>query len=118
MIERGEEPQARALPEHRRPARPSKSSRSLSLELEKAKTDWTAKKAEKEELLGYVDELKKEREQLTREADRVERVIEQKDAALRWPGALVLEADGFPPRACPASTSCRRPRSSRSACPS
>jgi cbb3-type cytochrome oxidase cytochrome c subunit len=51
----------------------------LSLELEKARKDEKAKKDEKEKLLGYVDNLKKDREKLTRDADRVARVIKQKE---------------------------------------
>ena len=58
---------------------------SLSLELERVKKDLAAKKAEKEEKLGFVDDLKKKKERLTREADRVARVIEQKDALYGGP---------------------------------
>ena len=60
--------------------RPSKQLDTLSKQLEAAKSAQTAKVDEKEKLLGYVDDLKKEKERLTREADRVKRVIEQKDA--------------------------------------
>ena len=41
--------------------------------------------AKKEELLNHVDNLKKEKERLTREADRVERAIKQKDALYGGP---------------------------------
>jgi cbb3-type cytochrome oxidase cytochrome c subunit len=51
----------------------------LSLDLESVKKNLVGKKGEKEKLLGFVDELKKEKERLTREADRVRRVIDQKD---------------------------------------
>ena len=71
------------------------------------------KKAEKEKLLGYVDNLKKEREKLTREADRVKRLIEQKERSTVLRPA---QRDGFrgPAR---HRHGCRPPRSSRSACP-
>ena len=74
----------------------------LSLELESVKKSLSAKKAEKEELLGSVDGLKKKKETLTREADRVARVIEQKDALyggpLHWwsqPMAFMRSLPGF-----------------------
>ena len=79
MIDRGEEGNARAYlstvvtdAERRLDT--------LSKELEKAKTVEKAKKDVKEKLLGYVDNLKKDKEKLTRDADRVKRVIEQKEA--------------------------------------
>src|SRR5262249_27505604 len=52
----------------------------LSLRLEEAQASVKAKAADKERLLGFVDDLKKEREKLTREVDRVKRLIDQKDA--------------------------------------
>jgi mono/diheme cytochrome c family protein len=60
----------------------------LTKKFEKAEADLNAAKAEREEYLGHIDDLRKQREQLTREADRVARVIEQKDAlyggSLHW----------------------------------
>lgn len=51
----------------------------ISIEHQVVEKDLAAKKAEREHLLGDVDSLVKEREKLTREADRVRRVIEQKE---------------------------------------
>jgi cbb3-type cytochrome oxidase cytochrome c subunit len=51
----------------------------LSKKLETAQAAAKVKKDEKEKLLGYVDNLKKDREKLTRDADRVKRVIKQKE---------------------------------------
>ena len=51
----------------------------LSQKLETARAAQKTKKDEKEKLLGYVDNLKKDREKLTRDADRVKRVIKQKE---------------------------------------
>ncbi len=84
MIDRGDEREARAYLNtvvHEAEQELEK----LSLELEKVKAEFNAKKAEKEKLLGFVDDLKKEKERLTREADRVRRVIEQKDALYGGP---------------------------------
>jgi len=58
---------------------------SLSKDLESAQKELKIKKDQKEKLLGFVDELKKDKERLTREADRVARVIEQKDALYGGP---------------------------------
>ena len=62
--------------------------KALSLDLESAQATLKGKRDAKEKLLGFVDDLKKEKERLTREADRVTRVIEQKDAlyggTLHW----------------------------------
>jgi cbb3-type cytochrome oxidase cytochrome c subunit/peptidoglycan hydrolase CwlO-like protein len=52
----------------------------ISKELEEADKELNAAKARREDLIGHVDELVKKREALTREVDRVARVIEQKDA--------------------------------------
>ena len=84
MIDRGDEREARAyLNTVVRQA--EQELEKLSLDLEKVKAEFTAKKTEKEKLLGFVDDLKKEKERLTREADRVARVIEQKDALFGGP---------------------------------
>jgi cbb3-type cytochrome oxidase cytochrome c subunit len=79
MIERGEERAARSYLTGV-VAEAQKRFDELSRELETAQATLKAKKDEKEKLLGYVDDLKKDKERLTREADRVARVIEQKDA--------------------------------------
>jgi cbb3-type cytochrome oxidase cytochrome c subunit len=79
MIERGEEREARGYLTTI-VAEAQKRFDSLSRELEGAQAALKAKRNEKEKLLGFVDDLKKEKERLTREADRVARVIEQKDA--------------------------------------
>ena len=52
----------------------------LTRELEESQTKLKLKEDEKEKLLGYVDNLVKEREKLTREADRVKRLLDQKEA--------------------------------------
>ncbi len=59
--------------------------KSLSVDLETSQATLKAKTATKQKLLGFVDDLKKEKERLTREADRVTRVIEQKDALFGGP---------------------------------
>jgi cbb3-type cytochrome oxidase cytochrome c subunit len=78
MIDRGEERQARNYLSTVVQQAEQELGR-LSRKLETDKGEFTAKKAEKEKLLGFVDDLKKERERLTREADRVTRVLKQKD---------------------------------------
>jgi cbb3-type cytochrome oxidase cytochrome c subunit len=84
MIDRGEEREARAyLSADVQQA--ERELNDLSLNLEDVKAKLSSKKAEKEKLLGFVDDLKKEKERLTREADRVARVIEQKDALYGGP---------------------------------
>ncbi len=60
--------------------RPSRELNTLSKELEVSETKKKAKEAEKERLLGYKDNLEDEKKKLTREVDRVNRLIEQKDA--------------------------------------
>ncbi len=79
MIDRGEEDQAR---EYLRTVVRSAEQKldSLSLELEKAQGDQKKQEHEREVLLGFVDDLKGDREKLTREADRLQRLIKQKDA--------------------------------------
>ncbi|MGD0042634.1 MAG: c-type cytochrome, partial [Isosphaeraceae bacterium] len=47
---------------------------------EESQTKLKLKEDEKEKLLGYVDTLVKDREKLTREADRVKRLLDQKQA--------------------------------------
>ena len=79
MIDRGEESQARSYLTTV-VAQTEGELDSLSKKLEAAKSAQKAKLDDKEKLLGYVDDLTKEKERLTREADRVARVIEQKDA--------------------------------------
>ncbi len=84
MIDRGEEREARTYLNtivHQA----EEELGTLSLDLEKVKAELAVKKAEKEKLLGFVDDLKKEKERLTREADRVARVLEQKDALYGGP---------------------------------
>ncbi len=57
----------------------------LSKQLESKTALLNAKKQEKETLIGNVSALDKEKEALTREADRVKRLIEQKDALYGGP---------------------------------
>ncbi len=78
MVDRGEEGNARVYLSTV-VADAEKQLDALSLKLETARTAEKAKKDEKEKLLGYVDNLKKDREKLTRDADRVKRVIKQKE---------------------------------------
>ena len=84
MIDRGEEREARtylatvvAGSEHELDG--------LSKQLEDAQKAMNAKKEERERLLGFVDNLKKKKEDLTRDVDRITRSIEQKDALYGGP---------------------------------
>jgi cbb3-type cytochrome oxidase cytochrome c subunit len=79
MIDRGEESQARTYLTTV-VAQNERELDALSKELEAAKAAQQAKAEEKEKLRGYVDNLVEERKRLTREVDRAQRVIEQKDA--------------------------------------
>ncbi len=79
MIERGEEREARAYL-NSTVSNAEKQLAGLSRELEEAQAKFKLKDEEKEKLLGYVDNLVKEREKLTREADRVKRLLDQKEA--------------------------------------
>ena len=95
MIDRGEEHQARVYLSSV-VTQAERDLEGLSLELEAVKKALAAKKAEKEKLLGFVDDLTKERERLTREADRVQRVIKQKDEQYGF--SPVRQADGLLPQ--------------------
>jgi cbb3-type cytochrome oxidase cytochrome c subunit len=79
MIERGDKPEARVYL-NTTVARAEQDLLVLSRELEEAQTTLKQREAEKEELLGGSDNLIKEREKLTREADRVKRLLDQKEA--------------------------------------
>ena len=79
MIERGEEREARHYL-NSTVAKAEQELKDLSKELEVSETKKKAKEAEKERLLGYKDNLEDEKKKLTREVDRVNRLIEQKDA--------------------------------------
>ncbi len=79
MIERGEERQARTYL-NTTVAKSEQQLLALSRELEESQASLKAKEDDKQKLLGYVDNMVKEREKLTREADRVRRLLEQKDA--------------------------------------
>jgi cbb3-type cytochrome oxidase cytochrome c subunit len=84
MIDRGEEREARNYLASV-VAQSERDLDALSLKLEEKNTALKLKKRKKEELLGFVDDLTKDKERLTREADRVRRVIEQKDALYGGP---------------------------------
>ena len=79
MIERGEEPQAKRYL-NTTVATAEKELKTLSLELEESQAELKKKEDAKEKLLGYVDNLVKEREKLTRDTDRVKRLLDQKEA--------------------------------------
>ncbi len=79
MIERGEERQAKNYL-NTTVANAEKQLGELSRKLEASQADLKIKEDERERLLGYVDNLVKDREKLTREADRVKRLIDQKEA--------------------------------------
>jgi cbb3-type cytochrome oxidase cytochrome c subunit len=79
MIERGEEREARQYL-NTTVFRAERQLEELSRELEASETQVKAKQGQKQALLGFVDNKVKEREKLTREVDRVQRLIEQKDA--------------------------------------
>ena len=79
MIERGEEREARVYL-NTTVAKAEQQLLVLSRELEESQTKLKLKEDEKEKLLGYVDNLVKDREKLTREADRVKRLLDQKEA--------------------------------------
>jgi cbb3-type cytochrome oxidase cytochrome c subunit len=67
----------------------------LSRDFENAKRDLNVARARREDLLGHVDDLLKEREKITREADRVRRVIEQKEAQYFGWSAFVRNIPGI-----------------------
>ncbi len=79
MIDRGEEREAR---EYLRTVVKNTEGEleTLTKELEKAQKKSSEKKDEKETLLGHVSDLKAKKDALTRDVDRAQRVIEQKDA--------------------------------------
>jgi cbb3-type cytochrome oxidase cytochrome c subunit len=79
MIDRGEEREARQYLTTV-VAEAERELDSLSKELEAAQATRKAKQEEKEELLGRVDNLKKQKEGLTRDAARVQRSLDQKEA--------------------------------------
>jgi len=79
MILRGEQAEAQAFLETK-VAAAERELGDLARELEKARAEKKAKDQEKEALRGGVDNLVKERERLTREVDRVERLIAQKES--------------------------------------
>ena len=79
MIERDEEREARVYL-NTTVAKAEQQLLELSRELEESQTKLKLKEDEKEKLLGYVDNLVKDREKLTREADRVKRLLDQKEA--------------------------------------
>lgn len=67
----------------------------LSKEFEAVDARYKALKAEKETLLGNIDELKKKREGLTRDVDRVARTIKQKEEQYFGPLAWVRSLPGI-----------------------
>ena len=74
MIDRGEEREARALPQHASSPRPSRSSTRSRMELEEAdRSSRQGQEPRRKSCSGTSTTLKKEQEQLTREADRVQR---------------------------------------------
>ncbi|QEH36868.1 Cytochrome c [Aquisphaera giovannonii] len=79
MIERGEEGRARRYL-NTTIADAEKQLGDLSRQLEQAQSDLKKKQAQKEELLGFVDRLTKDKEKYTRDYDRARRVLEQKEA--------------------------------------
>lgn len=79
MIQRGEQAEAQSFLETK-VAAAERQVGELARELEAARAEKLAKDQEKEALLGGVDDLVKERERLTREVDRVERLIAQKES--------------------------------------
>jgi len=79
MILRGEQAEAQTFLETK-VAAVEREVNELARELETARAEKNAKAQEKETLLGGVDELVKERERLTREVDRVQRLIAQKES--------------------------------------
>jgi cbb3-type cytochrome oxidase cytochrome c subunit len=78
MIERREEIEARRYL-NSTVATTEKALNDLSLKLEESQRDLSQKQANKEKLLGYVDNLVKERDKLTRDVDRMNRLVEQKE---------------------------------------
>ncbi len=79
LIERGEEREARVYL-NTTVSKAEERLGELSRELENAQAKQKAKEDEREKLRGYVDNLAKEREKLTREGDRVKRLLDQKEA--------------------------------------
>ena len=99
MIDRGEESVARSYL-NTTIIDSEKELLDLTKQLEAAEGEYNKAKATKEDLLGHVDDLKKQREDLTRDADRVKRVIEQKDALyggdLHWYSQPLAFLRGLP----------------------
>ncbi|MGZ3337836.1 MAG: c-type cytochrome, partial [Isosphaeraceae bacterium] len=79
MIERDEEREARVYL-NTTVAKAEQQLLVLTRELEESQTKLKLKEDERERLRGYVDNLVKDREKLTREADRVKRLLDQKEA--------------------------------------
>ena len=79
MVERDEEREARVYL-NTTVAKAEQQLLVLTRELEESQAKLKLKEDEKEKLLGYVDKLVKDREILTREADRVKRLLDQKEA--------------------------------------
>jgi cbb3-type cytochrome oxidase cytochrome c subunit len=79
MIERGEEMQARRYL-NATVASSERQLNELSRQLEASQHELTQKQAAKDKLLGYVDNLVKEKEKLTRDVDRMKRLVDQKHA--------------------------------------
>src|SRR5262245_205149 len=79
MVERGEERVARSYL-NTTVAGAEKELEELSRKLEGSQTELKKKQGVREELLGRVDNLIKRREDLTREVDRVKKLLEQKEA--------------------------------------
>ena len=67
----------------------------LSRKFEDADKELSAAKARREDMVGHVDDLKKNRERLTRDLDRVIRTIEQKDAQFFGLSAWLRGLPGF-----------------------
>ena len=99
MVERGEEQAARSYLLSVVAAAEAELL-TLSKRVEVAEAELKVKQTQKEELLGFVDKLEDEHKRLTREADRVERTIEQKDALyggpLHWYSKPMAIARGLP----------------------
>jgi len=67
----------------------------LSEEYEAVEKEFDGLKAKKEDLLGHVADLEKERGRLTREADRVQRVIKQKEQQYFGVAAFLRDLPGL-----------------------
>jgi len=100
MIDRGEEREARKYTDTVIVATEAKWMQ-LSRESEKAAAEMRAANAKLAELRGHINNLDEEKKRLTRESDRITRVIEQKEKQYNGPLAFIRALPGLDLAASP-----------------